>query len=134
MDRFTLANAVTSQKYYVFDVENLSDGAKRVAVSTDGETMYEISPENELNIVAPISLFRIDAVPWAGAALIFAAETLSRRRAFPCLLRGDITKEFRIDLVDNRDIYSYGLMVISAATPSEVFAWFCAKPDVQGVA
>lgn len=134
VDRFTLANAVTSQKYYVFDVENLSDGAKRVAVSTDGETMYEISPENELNIVAPISLFRIDAVPWAGAALIFAAETLSRRRAFPCLLRGDITKEFRIDLVDNRDIYSYGLMVISAATPSEVFAWFCAKPDVQGVA
>ncbi|MGM9602345.1 MAG: M56 family metallopeptidase [Faecousia sp.] len=46
VDSFTLANAATSQKYYVFEVENLSDGPKRVAVSADGKTMYEVSAEN----------------------------------------------------------------------------------------
>ena len=54
VDSFTLANAVSSEKYYVFEVENLTDGTKRVAVSIDGKTMYEMSPEDELTIVAPI--------------------------------------------------------------------------------
>lgn len=54
VDSFTLANAVSSEKYYVFEVENLTEGTKRIAVSADGKTMYEISPEDELTIVAPI--------------------------------------------------------------------------------
>lgn len=57
VDSFTLANAESSKsimKYYVFEVENLTDGSKRVAVSTDGKTMYEMFPEDELTIVAPI--------------------------------------------------------------------------------
>lgn len=54
VDRFSLANGLTSQEYYVFDIENLPDGTKWVAVSTDGKTMYEISPENKLDMVAPI--------------------------------------------------------------------------------
>lgn len=54
VDRFSLANAVTSQEYYVFDMENLPGGTRRVAISADGETMYEMSPENGLDILAPI--------------------------------------------------------------------------------
>lgn len=71
VDSFTLANAVSSEKYYVFEVENLTEGTKRVAVSTDGKTMYEISSEDELSIldatVLEIGNGRILVEPLAGS-------------------------------------------------------------------
>ena len=45
IERFTLANATISEDYYLFELNSPTIGTKRVAISVDGQDMYEVPLE-----------------------------------------------------------------------------------------
>ena len=54
LNKFRVGIGISNQEYYAFQIENLPGGSKRVAISADGESLLEISPEKAPDIFTEI--------------------------------------------------------------------------------